>query len=784
MIIGNNPKQQPKTKEIKTVCPNDLAFMGFVKGKFSRDKGNPVTLQTIFDWIRSPKDTQAPFEPYMGVYDRIREARERDDSAELLELKSAPILLASNMGQHTGQRSGPCVIDIDIDAPDTDADQMDEAISAFESCPFIIAHWQSLRGNGHHALFVTTWERSNEAIEHIKVFWPTCDKQHLGPQFPIMPLPGQLNPFANVFEEGEPNQEVTPPPSPSPSVSTDAQKRAYWEKTKANLYNGGHLTHYPMTQEAFKAGGILRECGFANDEREIEDAAKGIFGRCNQKGGSRETLKGVVDQIKKGIELSQHRIQWEAPRGKTPPPSPSPSQSPRMTRPNRAEASTVPDDQDKETKKKQKKPCKGDLLRRLLNGWKWDKFKGEFVTPSGQPMKVDDACAQIGRSREILEAELSVTMQSVNDAMNMHVRYNPPCVIDSLTDRANTLAAQFTQNDENAITRTCSLWGFDHYETRRFALWLYQVMARAFIPGEKCDGMILLSGPQATRKTTLFHAISRQLIGTDAFDFRPNERKDRDQNIRFSRHCVALIDEFDQYSRKADVAAIKEELTKAHAHERAAWARDEADYPYRAAFAGTTNITDPLPPGENEARRFWVIRVKKPLEFDSNTIQSMLRQAAHDVQGGLEWREQNGIDDFCQYGKIWVQTADEQTETAERNRCAKGDDDATICLAVMCAALNGYDDGQHTIVKSAKEWASAAETGTIILQNMQTLTWTPTRSSAAKIRTRITDRIKTRRNEKGIGRGVIRKKGYSLTDLIAEFGEKTEPDGAQNWTDD
>lgn len=424
---------------------------------------------------------------------------------------------------------------------------------------------------------------------------------------------------------------------------------------------------------------------------------------------------------------------------------------------------------------KDKKQCKAETKltkaaaakMAATSGWKYDTFTGCFIAPTGERLETDAAAARIARGN-------GLTLAAGADALAVYVRNNPENVVDSLRLKADALADAYKSDaDAGTLQMACSDWGFDTYEARRFTLWMYELMARAFTPGEKCDCMILLQGEQGTRKTSLIEAISKEMTGDLPAQFDPNGG--RDTSVRLAHSCIALIDEFDRYSRKADVAQIKAVLTMTGARERAAYARGDETYPYRAVFAGTTNNPQPLPAGESASRRYWVIEVRKPLDFTADLLRGMMREAAYDVREGLKARE--SADPYSITGRVWIATDAENAETSARNAGRRGEDDATLGLASLCDVLQAHPETRGR-VESARFWATAAETGTITQQSGygNPIEWKPPRASAAKMARLIAERCK-RRKGKG-GRDTKRQNGYYAADILAEFGH-TNADEAQ-----
>lgn len=400
----------------------------------------------------------------------------------------------------------------------------------------------------------------------------------------------------------------------------------------------------------------------------------------------------------------------------------------------------------KEARAEMRRAQKAAELKNAVAGWSFDTFTGSYIDPAGTPKTTDEAAACVARAT-------GYTLAGAADALAVYVQHAPDRQTDSLTAKANALADAYTAADAGAIDRTCAAWGLDAYGARRFELWLYEMMARAYTPGEKCDGMVILFGAQGTRKTSLFEAIAKEMTGSFPAQYDPQGGKDG--AVRLAHTCIALIDEFDRYSRKNDVAEIKKALTQTGAVERAAYARGDSVYPYRAVFAGTTNNPQPLPPGEAQARRYWVVEVPRRMEWDTDTLRAMLRQAAHDVRDGLAQGE-----------RVWVPTDAEAAEATARNSERRGDDDSRAALAAMCARLRGM---RGDVTFGARIWGIAAETGTFTPEpGGIPADWRAPRANAAKIARMISERCK-RVTVWNCGKV---QSGYRLADIIAEFGDE------------
>lgn len=412
---------------------------------------------------------------------------------------------------------------------------------------------------------------------------------------------------------------------------------------------------------------------------------------------------------------------------------------------------------------KQKQKLKPrEMAREYFIGYHYDTFKGAVVTPDGVETTIDAAAAAC--SRQNVDISFNIAAETI---ITM-VKENPAAQFDGLEKRVRELAAAYTPADADTIESYANRCKYDAYERRRLRLWLYQVCGRALKRGEKTDCMLVLAGhTEGTKKTMFFNAISQVLTGADAAEYKFDGGKDSD--ILLSRSAVVVVDEIDKVLRKTDVAELKAKITQTQSFVRAAYERDAKTRSNSAVFGATTNDTHPVPAGESEARRYWVLNVDCPVNFESTAeAESAMRAAAHDTLAALE-AHADKYDRLTVVGKIWVQTPNEERETAERNGEHKAQNASTVALN---AGLFALKDALYTpfgnALYSASLWGTVFETGDA-LKIGGPRTWTPPKCKAADIAKMISDRCKrksTTRNENGVRK---RSAGYSLLDLADEF---------------
>lgn len=402
-----------------------------------------------------------------------------------------------------------------------------------------------------------------------------------------------------------------------------------------------------------------------------------------------------------------------------------------------------------------KKASPRDLAAEFWRGWRFDTFTGRLCSPDGERTTLDEAAALCVRTI----GDISLNM--ARETAQAWVRHNPAAQFDGLTERAAKLAADYTPADAGAIERYAARCGFDSYETRRLRLWLYQVAARAFLRGEKTDGMLVLcSHAEGTGKTTFFNAISRAICGDDAAAVTFG-RGDDDLKIKMCMRSVMVLDEIDKLYAKKDVAEIKALITETSSFVRVPYDTDPKVRLNSAVFGATTNAESPIPSGEGEARRYWVLKPKLPLFFEGEWEPlAMMREACFMVKVAIE----KAADRYSAEGKIWVPSPEEERETAERNGGLKVDDASTLAIAAGIERLRGHLRAVWDKPQSLKSLAVVFEVGNGAEIGAY-VQWDAPKARAAEIRRVIAARCN--RQVKRYG-GVL-VSGYTLAELESEF---------------
>lgn len=131
--------------------------------------------------------------------------------------------------------------------------------------------------------------------------------------------------------------------------------------------------------------------------------------------------------------------------------------------------------------------------------------------------------------------------------------------------------------------------------------WMISAVARVMRPGCQVDHMLVLEGPQGTRKSTAL----RVLVGDDWFRNSPIDLRDKDSAMVLRGCWVYEFDELDSF-RGRDATRVKSFITGRVDSYRPPYGRHPVDIPRECAFAGSTNeeqyLTDPT-----GNRRFWPV---------------------------------------------------------------------------------------------------------------------------------------------------------------------------------
>uniref|UniRef100_UPI00321F6870 virulence-associated E family protein n=1 Tax=Thermogutta sp. TaxID=1962930 RepID=UPI00321F6870 len=139
--------------------------------------------------------------------------------------------------------------------------------------------------------------------------------------------------------------------------------------------------------------------------------------------------------------------------------------------------------------------------------------------------------------------------------------------------------------------------------------WLISAVARAYVPGCKCDTALILQGEQGYGKSSFFSTLASE----EWFDDSLGNASDKDERLKLHRAWIIEWAELEAVFRRKDIAAVKAFMTTRIDLLRPPYGRSIEAFKRASVIVGTTNQQTFL----NDAtgsRRFWVVPVSRPIE--------------------------------------------------------------------------------------------------------------------------------------------------------------------------
>ena len=200
----------------------------------------------------------------------------------------------------------------------------------------------------------------------------------------------------------------------------------------------------------------------------------------------------------------------------------------------------------------------------------------------------------------------NVGKQMVHDAI---IKVSKENEIDSAKDYFSSLKWDGEKRLETWLHHTCGVPN-DVYHTAVAKNWIMGAVKRAMFPGCKFDYVLVLEGPQGTRKSTLFATLGGEWhVETTA------STDNKDFFMQLQGKLIAEFSEGETLSR-TEVKRMKAIITTQVDRYRAPYGRVTQDFPRRTIFAMTTNQDEYLK-DETGNRRWLPVRlVKEKVDID------------------------------------------------------------------------------------------------------------------------------------------------------------------------
>lgn len=276
---------------------------------------------------------------------------------------------------------------------------------------------------------------------------------------------------------------------------------------------------------------------------------------------------------------------------------------------------------------------------RLRQSYYWDEFKERPIVSGDLPwepysnrasdswLDTDDAGL-----RRMLEKEYKIdNAPKIRDAVDLAINsrkvhpvreYLRSLIWDGVP-RADTLFIDYLGAADTEYTRAV---------TRKALL---GAAARILSPGCKHDHMLVLIGPQGCRKSTTLAKLGKRWFSDSLYTMSGKDAYEQLQGA-----WIVEIAEM-AATRKAEVEAIKQFVSKQEDTYRAAYARRTQTHPRQCAFFGTTNDPEFLrdPTG---ARRFWPVTVddtgfEKGDLLTGDTVDQIWAEIVEAYDAGEKW---------------------------------------------------------------------------------------------------------------------------------------------------
>lgn len=135
--------------------------------------------------------------------------------------------------------------------------------------------------------------------------------------------------------------------------------------------------------------------------------------------------------------------------------------------------------------------------------------------------------------------------------------------------------------------------------------WLIGAVQKVFTG--KQNAMLIFDGPQNLGKSEFVRWLARSMMRY--YHEGPINTADKDNDVRLITAWIWEVSELDATTRKADVAALKDFVTRQIVSVRKAYARNEIKKPAMASLFGTINNSVGFLADDTGSRRYWPTKI-------------------------------------------------------------------------------------------------------------------------------------------------------------------------------
>lgn len=190
-----------------------------------------------------------------------------------------------------------------------------------------------------------------------------------------------------------------------------------------------------------------------------------------------------------------------------------------------------------------------------------------------------------------------------NNEYNPIIEYLESIVWDG-TERLETFLIDYYNAEDTKLNRVY------------FKRWMIAGIKRIFNPGAKFDSMLILSGEQGKKKTSLFNWLGK-INDINYCCEVPDNLKDV-QGLVYSTlgKLIMTFDDFDDICNKGDLGKIKSFITMQSFNTALKWQHDK-EFPVTYILGASTNESSILvDDGAFDERRFWIVNAHADDDLD------------------------------------------------------------------------------------------------------------------------------------------------------------------------